>query len=192
MTESRISLLMDGSGSMIPNIPVTVDAINEYLNTVRALKETIIKIVVWDDARRDIIYLGEAIDAPVITRDKYICNGMTPLLDVFGEELVLMNGMHKDIKKVVVLMTDGLENASFRYTTKQLLDLVRTFENKGGKVIFLGANLDDFTTKSLSTSLGVSVENATSYDVSESRSVYYAKSVETMSFLDNNKEVGDQ
>ncbi len=68
--------------------------------------------------------------------------GMTPLLDAMVRIISLAEGDSPD-KAVIVVMTDGQENASREVTregVKAALDRVKT---KGWEVVFLGANFDN-------------------------------------------------
>lgn len=68
--------------------------------------------------------------------------GMTPLLDAMARIIALAEADNPD-KAVIVMMTDGAENASRevkREGIKAALDRVKT---KGWEVVFLGANFDN-------------------------------------------------
>jgi uncharacterized protein with von Willebrand factor type A (vWA) domain len=70
--------------------------------------------------------------------------GMTPLLDAMARIIALAETDNPD-KAVIVMMTDGAENASREVTRegiKQALDRVKA---KGWEVIFLGANFDNIS-----------------------------------------------
>jgi hypothetical protein len=77
--------------------------------------------------------------------------GMTPLLDAIGRIIALAETDNPD-KAVIVVMTDGQENASREVTregAKAALDRVKA---KGWDVVFLGANFDNISD---ATSVGV-------------------------------------
>jgi len=70
--------------------------------------------------------------------------GMTPLLDAMVRIIALAEGDNPD-KAVIVVMTDGQENASQevkREGVKAALDRVKA---KGWEVVFLGANFDNIS-----------------------------------------------
>ncbi len=70
--------------------------------------------------------------------------GMTPLLDALGRIIALAEADNPD-KAVIVVMTDGQENASREVTrdgAKAALDRVKA---KGWEVVFLGANFDNIS-----------------------------------------------
>ncbi len=70
--------------------------------------------------------------------------GMTPLLDAMARIIALAEADNPD-KAVIVMMTDGAENASRevkREGIKAALDRVKA---KGWEVVFLGANFDNIS-----------------------------------------------
>lgn len=70
--------------------------------------------------------------------------GMTPLLDALGRIIALAEADNPD-KAVIVVMTDGQENASREVTragAKAALDRVKA---KGWDIVFLGANFDNIS-----------------------------------------------
>lgn len=70
--------------------------------------------------------------------------GMTPLLDAIVRTIALAEADNPD-KAVIVIMTDGHENASREVTrdgVKVALDRVRA---RGWEVVFLGANFDNIS-----------------------------------------------
>ena len=80
--------------------------------------------------------------------------GMTPLLDAMVRLIALAETDNPD-KAVIVVMTDGQENASREVTrdgVKAALDRVKA---KGWEVVFLGANFDNIADAS---SVGVGVD----------------------------------
>ena len=72
--------------------------------------------------------------------------GMTPLNDAIGRIVTLakagFNGTQYD-KLALIIMTDGLENASREYSHKAAKALLDDCRAKNWQVIFLGANFDN-------------------------------------------------
>ena len=67
--------------------------------------------------------------------------GMTPLYDAAAHVMDL--ALARDAERtVVVILTDGDENSSVEYTQAKIKDKVKTLQDKGWEVIFLGANFD--------------------------------------------------
>jgi Mg-chelatase subunit ChlD len=78
----------------------------------------------------------------------YTPRGTTPLYDAIGALLARVDahvaaGGH-DADQVVVVLTDGLENASTEYTRRRIFDLVTERRGRGWTFAFLGANQDSY------------------------------------------------
>jgi len=74
----------------------------------------------------------------------YIPNGMTAALDGIGFTLATYIPLVTSGKTYVVIVSDGLENASQVYNKNKVLDLINQSKGKGWEFIFLGANIDAF------------------------------------------------
>lgn len=70
--------------------------------------------------------------------------GMTPLLDAMGRIIALAEGDNPD-KAVIVVMTDGQENASQEVTREGVKTALDRVKAKGWEVVFLGANFDNIS-----------------------------------------------
>lgn len=123
--------------------------------------------------------------------------GMTPLLDAMARIIALAEADNPD-KAVIVMMTDGAENASRevkREGIKAALDRVKA---KGWEVIFLGANFDNISDAG---SVGVDrgqqmAMSAGTMDVSMSRlakkSRFYAAQSAPIAFDEEDREVAKE
>jgi len=70
--------------------------------------------------------------------------GMTPLLDAIGRIIALAEGDNPD-KAVIVVMTDGAENASRELTRDGVKAALDRVKKRGWDVVFLGANFDNIS-----------------------------------------------
>jgi hypothetical protein len=68
--------------------------------------------------------------------------GMTPLLDALGRIIALAEADNPD-RAVIVVMTDGQENASREVTRDGARAALERVKKKGWDVVFLGANFDN-------------------------------------------------
>lgn len=64
-----------------------------------------------------------------------------PLYDATGIVIERAIARNND-RTVIVILTDGHENASVEYTQAKIKDKVKQLQDKGWEVIFLGANFD--------------------------------------------------
>lgn len=88
-----------------------------------------------------------------VTDKEAVPRGMTPLLDALGRIIALAEGDNPD-KAVVVVMTDGQENASREVTREGAKAALDRVKKKGWDVVFLGANFDNISD---AASVGVAV-----------------------------------
>jgi hypothetical protein len=70
--------------------------------------------------------------------------GMTPLLDAMIRIIALADADNSD-KAVIVVMTDGQENASKEVTRDGVKAALERVKAKGWEVVFLGANFDNIS-----------------------------------------------
>merc|ERR1719228_1489790 len=79
---------------------------------------------------------------------EYYTEGSTALLDAVGKMLVSLekNMENQDVQVLVLIITDGEENASSEWSNADIKSLMsRLEEEKGWKFIFSAANQDAFT-----------------------------------------------
>src|SRR5262245_17446139 len=85
--------------------------------------------------------------------------GMTPLLDAIGRIVALAETDNPD-KAVIVVMTDGAENASRELTREGVKAALDRVKKRGWDVVFLGANFDNIADAS---SVGVGADQQIAY-----------------------------
>lgn len=103
-----------------------------------------------------------------MTRDDYIAAGCTALLDAVGRAIHHIGNVHKyarpeDVPEhtMFVITTDGMENASRRYTAEKVRKMIRRQrERYGWEFLFLGANIDAENT---AEAFGISRDRAVNY-----------------------------
>ena len=130
--------------------------------------QALVSTVLFDD-RSDVLHDRVPLDriAPM-TDDDYFVRGCTALLDAVGGAIHHIGNVHKYArpedrpeKTMVIITTDGMENASKRYTYEKVKSMIeRRKEKYGWEFIFLGANID-------------AVEVAGRFGISEDRAANY-------------------
>ena len=103
-----------------------------------------------------------------MTEDDYTVGGCTALIDAIGDAVHHIANVHKyarpeDVpaQTVFVITTDGMENASRKYSAAEVRrQLKRMQEEKGWEFLFIGANID-------------AVETARHFGIAEDRAVNY-------------------
>ena len=148
---TELVFILDRSGSMGGLESDTIGGFNAMI--ARQKKEDNVTFVttVLFDTRFDRLHDRLKIeDVPSMTERDYTPGGCTALLDAIGDTVHHIARIHKyarpeDVpeKTVVVITTDGLENASHRYSLAEIRQLIEHEQEKyGWEFLFLGANID--------------------------------------------------
>ena len=166
---TEIVFILDRSGSMAGLEEDTIGGFNAMLEKQKAEPgEALISTVLFDNESvviHDRVPLREV--APMDRRDYWV-RGCTALLDAMGGAIHHIGNVHKYIreedrpeKTLFIITTDGMENASRRYTYDRLRKLVeRQKERYGWEFLFLGANIDAIAT---ARRFGITEDRAVDY-----------------------------
>ncbi len=148
----EICAVIDRSGSMMGKEDDTIGGINETLRVLRETKTINIDINVslkLFDHQQILLARCEPIEnINNLTRDDFRPRGQTALLDAMGDTLTYF--MEKKLLNpnaysscFIYVTTDGMENASKRYTNKKITDMIKhADEIYNIKLLYLGANQD--------------------------------------------------
>jgi len=147
-TKTLIAALLDRSGSMQDSRELTEDGWRELINTQRSEPEYCEVTLAQFDTQYEVVYPPTAIAA--VPEFVLVPRGGTALLDaagVFitevGDQLAALPEDQRPGKVICLIMTDGMENASHRWTWEALKALIiQQREVYGWKFIFLGADID--------------------------------------------------
>ena len=142
----NIRLVLDRSGSMASCREITIDSINSFLDDQKKNKISgVLTISLFDNRSIDI----PVKHLPVRKLEKLNYNflqprGSTPLLDAIGLAINELDNdfIQEDEKKVLVIVTDGMENASREYDSKAIKSLIEEKTEQGWLIIYLGADHD--------------------------------------------------
>lgn len=154
MANNNLSVFvaLDRSGSMQGEPWMNaIESLNEYIKNLQKEKiEGDVTIIAFDsfstvgDSSVRLVPLTEDQSIAYFEPLKNDCTspaGMTPLFDAAAH--VMDRAIEKNSKRtVVVILTDGHENASKEYTQSKIKDKVKQLQDKNWEVIFLGANFD--------------------------------------------------
>lgn len=143
----EICVVLDRSGSMENCRSDAIGAVNSCVRKIRADSEmdARVSVIIFDsqsiDCIRDRVKVG---NCPDVSEAEYEPRAMTPLLDAVGHGAGrLAQDERADVRKILVIMTDGLENASREHTTESIAALLRRRQDKDGwLVVYLGADHD--------------------------------------------------
>lgn len=163
----HISIILDRSGSMEEARAEAISTVNSYLRQVRADKtiEARLSLVIFDSQSIDTIRDRVAVNVcPEITLEEYQPRGGTPLLDAVGYSVGILDCLSdKDERRIMAILTDGLENSSREYTREKLKGLLdRKQKQDGWLVLYLGAGHDSW---SQANRIGIAANHTADFSV---------------------------
>ena len=146
-TTTAMLLIVDRSGSMSSIQMEAEQALNDFLTKQKAVDGRCgVKVVQFDGEVEDLFGPVALAQAPEI---KIVPRGMTALLDAIGKSVTefreTMDHMPVD-KRLVVILTDGLENVSQEWKLDAVNKLISESRGLGYEFIFLAANQDAIAT----------------------------------------------
>jgi hypothetical protein len=145
-------ILLDRTGSMEPIWTEALASVNAYADGLAALDGgpridadiTLAAFDAQDGFQFEV--LREGVDAEhwnKITTRELSPRGMTPLYDAIGR-IVSLAETDRPGKAVIVIMTDGAENASTEMDKKAARAALERVRAKGWEVVFLGTEFSNF------------------------------------------------
>lgn len=148
---TELVFILDRSGSMRG---LEADTIGGYHSMIERQKkekgEALISTVLFDD-RCEVLHDRVPLDkVEPMTEKEYYVRGCTALLDAVGGAIHHIGNVHKYAREsdrpertMFVITTDGMENASRRYSFEKVKKMLeRQKEKYGWEFLFLGANID--------------------------------------------------
>ena len=165
----QIICILDRSGSMQSLTEDVIGGYNSFLEKQRKEEGTAeVTTVLFDDKYEKISDAVNLNSAENLTSAIYYARGNTALMDAIGRTITETLGQMErnnicpaKRRVLIMIMTDGLENASTEYskaTVKALIDSTKS-EYKWNYV-FIGANIDSAAE---ATSIGIGSRNAMNY-----------------------------
>jgi uncharacterized protein YegL len=168
-TLTEIAFVLDRSGSMENIAHAAISGFNHFLREQQeAPGEARLTLVLFDDE-----YLVPVDNVPVrnvapLNSDTYVPRNTTALLDAVGEtidrlgrRLAATAEPERPAKVIVAILTDGLENASTRFTWHDVSSRIKhQTEVYKWEFLFLGANQDAIAT---AANLNISSLNAATF-----------------------------
>ena len=147
---TEIVFILDRSGSMAGLEKDTIGGFNAMIEKQkREAGAAYISTVLFDN-HSEVIHDRLPLEkVPVMTEKEYFVRGCTALLDAVGGAIPHIENIHKYIrpedvpeKALFVISTDGMENASRKYSYEQVKQMIEAKKELGWEFLFLGANID--------------------------------------------------
>ena len=147
---TEIIFILDRSGSMYPVINDTIGGFNSTIEKQKNLEgECLVSTVLFNNYSKVLHDRVDIKEIKELTRKDYEVNGCTALLDAIGDAIHHIKNVHKYIrdedrpeKTLFIISTDGMENASRKYSYSDIKKLIENKQKEGWEFIFLGANID--------------------------------------------------
>ena len=152
---TELVFILDRSGSMAGLESDTIGGFNAMLQKQKKGEGDVLVSTVLFDTAIDVIHDRAKIqDIRPMTEEDYSVRGCTALLDAIGGAIHHIGNVHKYAREedvpahtLFVITTDGMENASRRYTLEDVRRKIERQKDKyGWEFIFLGANMDAVAT----------------------------------------------
>ena len=141
-----IGFVLDETGSMRQWMNATIDGFNEYLDARRTEDpDAQLILTLFNSENTREVFNGKVKDAPRLSQANYQPDHTTPLYDAVARGIRLAEAAaSKGNPVLMVIQTDGLENASREFTQQQIFERVKQKREAGWTFIFLGADIDAF------------------------------------------------
>jgi len=162
-----IYCLIDRSGSMHSCVDDTIGGFNTFLKEQDP--ETTLSLTLFDNEITH-MYTKKVKDADLLTVKTFVPRGSTSLLDAIGQTI---KSIPSGEKPTIVILTDGFENTSKKYSKLHINDLITEKKNLGWSFVFLAANQDAIQTAS---DLGIPEMSALTFDTSQVASAFRSAS----------------
>lgn len=148
-------LILDKSGSMQSCYQQTLSGLNEKFQSLKNTQiqnpevPIYVSLTLFSNEAKTIFDFVPVSELPEIKTNDYVLDGMTALCDAMGKVISRMKFQLSEIVQrdnadvMVVVFTDGHENASMHYTHGEIGKLVLELQNTGKwGFTFYGADID--------------------------------------------------
>jgi hypothetical protein len=170
---TEVAIILDRSGSMESCRDATIGGYNEYLQSLGAMtgaEELAVRVsLTVFNSCVEIADAGATLDeVRPLTRESYVPDGGTALLDAVGLTLTLLKRKADDqpaTSFLVCIISDGQENASTVFSYEQIADWIQALTATGRWTFaYLGSNQD---LSQVAAQTGIPRGNMRSYDATD-------------------------
>ena len=162
----RILFVLDRSGSMQSIREEAIGGFNRFLTEQKALPgECSFSLMLFDDKIEDPYVDRPIADIPLLDTNTFVPRGMTALYDAVGQMVTRYETNNiPGTKTILVILTDGEENASKEYNKGTVSSKIKRVEDEyGWETLFLGSG---FNVDAVANDIGVKSMNRMSFNTS--------------------------
>ncbi|MGN1193852.1 MAG: hypothetical protein ACI4SB_00035 [Acutalibacteraceae bacterium] len=166
---TELVFILDRSGSMSGLETDTIGGFNSMIEKQKKQDGKCFVSTVLFDHETEVLHDRLPLEEiGKMSEKEYYTRGSTALVDALGGAIHHIANVHKYARKedvpentMFVITTDGMENASRKYSAKQVKKMIEKQKSEyGWEFLFIGANID-------------AVSTAANYGISEDRAVNY-------------------
>ena len=166
---TELVFILDRSGSMAGLEADTIGGFNGMIaEQKKKTDDTVYVTTVLFDNVSEVLYDRMLLsEIPQMTDRDYTVRGCTALLDAIGDAVHHIRNIHNYARKedvpaktLFVITTDGMENASRRYSYDDIKRLIEKQKKEDWEFLFIGANIDAVQVASW---VGIAPDRAANY-----------------------------
>lgn len=165
---TELVFILDKSGSMAGLESDTIGGFNAMIEKQKKLPGKCFVSTIAFNSKSDVIHDRVSLeDIRPMTDKDYFVGGCTALIDALGGAIKHISNIHKYARPedvpantMFVITTDGMENASCKYTAHKVREMVNLKKKEGWEFLFIGANIDAVST---AAKYGINCERAVNY-----------------------------
>ena len=165
---TELVFILDRSGSMGGLESDTIGGFNAMIEKQRREPGRALVSTILFDSESSVLHDRiDLAEVPKMTDADYTVGGCTALVDAIGGAIRHIADIHKYARRedvpehtLFVITTDGMENASRRYSADEVRKMIGRQKEAGWEFLFIGANID-------------AVETAKRYGIGKDRAANY-------------------
>ena len=188
LPETHVCFILDESGSMSTRLVQVLSGFKEYLDTIKAEAGHVhFGLTLFNTACR-VAYAGVPVaEVVALTKATYRPGGNTSLYDAIAEAVEAQEHRLAEVREpwrvLCVVMTDGEENSSQRWTKARIAELIQGREATGRwSFAYLGADQQAWQE---AAAIGMPVGSTATYNVRHTETAFRAMGMATVAYASN-------
>lgn len=176
-------LIVDKSGSMMDCVDNTINGFNEQVNRIKdkaiefTEEDITMGLTTFNENVKHLYFQQNPKEMVLLSYENYRPSGGTALLDAVGESITAIESQVNTslipTTVIVVILTDGYENASKKYNLVNIRNMISKLEETGKWTFsFIGATLDAVD---VAASMSIKSQNSFSFEKTAMKSEVWDK-----------------